>query len=288
MLSYIILTTNAITMSRIQHFIEHIATLLPSENKTTIQKELMEYWLSLSDETNVKEKKTCMAMIKSGAKKGQACGKTCDEKFCKTHAKTEEKEDEKKDAVVLCKTIMKTGARKGQECGKVCKESQSCPSHTKTFVPKGEVVSESVSEATEPAKPAVSKCSTTITSGKRKGEVCGKPCVSENACTVHTKSKESKEKKETATKNVCGVMLKDKNQICGKPCDANKESCNEHDVIRIKKHGALHIIKGTNVIFDIETESAVGHLDEDGKPVYRKNDEVQTVCARYNISFVKK
>jgi hypothetical protein len=287
-------------MSRIQHFIQHVATLLPTEHKESIQKELMEYWLSLSDESKeVKEKKTCAAIIKSGAKKGQTCGKTCDEKFCKTHAKTEKEQNEKgqdekengeKDAVVLCKTIMKTGPRKGKECGKSCKEKQvSCTAHTKTFVPKGEVASESVSEETETAKPAVSKCSTTITSGKRKGELCGKPCVSENACTVHAKSKETKEKKETATKNVCGVMLKDKNQICGKPCDANKESCNEHDVIRIKKHGALHIIKGTNVIFDIDTESAIGHLDEDGKtPIYRKNDEVQAACVRYSISFVKK
>jgi hypothetical protein len=264
---------------RVSLFLNHIISLLKPDNEDHLRSELERLWHSFPE-----DEEKCSYLMKSGKKKGMPCGKV----NCSTHKKEHnEKEENKQKEVKHCPFTLKTGARKGQACDKTCADKEFCQTHSKMMTiqeQKEKKETDSVKEVKEK-----STCSSVIASGKRKGEICGKPCT-ENRCKTHAKDKKEKEvtsKKTEPKPKRCTALRKSDNKICGNPCEEGKESCSTHDIIRIKKHGSLHIIKDTNVLFDMSSESAIGYLD-DGKAVYKQNDEVRSICDRYAILFLSK
>ena len=179
-----------------------------------------------------------------------------------------------------CQYIIQKGKRKGEACGKPCK-SKFCNTHAKSDKP-------------------VSVCKVIIKSGKRKGESCDKKCVAEkDVCLLHSKEKKEKvvekvvekeqpKEKKTKEKKMCCTELKhgsNKGQACNKSCQKGTDACADHQPIKIKRIGEHFIIKGTNVLFDMDNETAWGFIDSEQKINRGKNNEVERVCEQYNITF---
>ena len=68
--------------------------------------------------------KSCIALLKSGKRKGEMCGKPCIDKFCNRHNKIK-KISENIKIVPTCIAIIKSGKRKGLICG--CKSKKNTP-----------------------------------------------------------------------------------------------------------------------------------------------------------------
>ena len=66
--------------------------------------------------------KSCIALLKSGKRKGEMCGKPCIDKFCNRHNKIK-KISENIKIVPTCIAIIKSGKRKGLVCG--CKSKKN-------------------------------------------------------------------------------------------------------------------------------------------------------------------
>jgi hypothetical protein len=87
---------------------------------------------------------------------------------------------------------------------------------------------------------------------------------------------------------MCCTELKhgsNKGQACNKSCQKGTDACADHQPIKIKRIGEHFIIKGTNVLFDMDNETAWGFIDSEQKINRGKNNEVERVCEQYNITF---
>jgi len=72
--------------------------------------------------------KLCVAILKSGKRKGEQCNKSCMLKLCSMHLSKKNKLSINDGPT--CKTIIKSGKRKGQICSCKCKkDSEFCGRH---------------------------------------------------------------------------------------------------------------------------------------------------------------
>ena len=82
--------------------------------------------------SRVSKNNECMAIIKSGKRKGDYCAKPCFDKLCNMHNRTS-----KSINGVTCMAVIKSGPRKGQTCGCTCRTTESktlklCKRHFKS------------------------------------------------------------------------------------------------------------------------------------------------------------
>ena len=54
--------------------------------------------------------------------------------------------------------------------------------------------------------------------------------------------------------------------------------------LRIKRDGENYLIKGTNVMFDMTTQTIIGYK-KDGSYILEENDETKEACASYKLKF---
>jgi hypothetical protein len=265
-----------LTMSRVQQFMKLINDQFLESSKL---QELESIWNGL-------EQSSCEFILTAGKRKGEVCG-TLD---CLVHVKKQ-----------TCVYIMKLGTRKGSTCDKVCKEGELCDSHKKTkrddkekteekkekdekkekMEEKKENPEEKSTEKPLKKEEEKMECKMILKSGSNKGKPCGKKTTG-NYCSMHDKTEKKPEKKSD---KMCQVELEN-GMPCGSPCEASKSSCEKHGTIRIKKFGTHFIIKGTTVLFDMETKNAIGYV-KDGTCVFEENREVKEACATYHIEFQK-
>ena len=287
---YDFLTRGTTIMSRIQLFMKLINDQFLESSKL---QELETIWNGL-------EQTSCVFILTAGKRKGEECGAI----DCLVHLKKQ-----------TCVYIMKLGARKGLACDKVCKEGELCDSHKKTKrddkkeekeekkeaihkdVDEKEVESSAVKEVESSAvkekevessavkaEDEKKECKMILKSGSNKGKACGKKTTG-TYCLMHDKKEkvEKSEKSEKTCQKTCKVELENGNP-CGSPCEGTKTSCEKHGTIRIKKFGSHFIIKGTSVLFDMETKNAIGYI-KDGTCIFEENREVKEACATYHIEF---
>jgi len=253
-------------MSRIEAFLTLINEKYFQSSKSL---ELQELWKSTEE-----EKIVCDFIMTQGKRKGEACGK----EHCLLHVKK-----------VECNFIMKSGLRKGQPCEKACKTHPTlCETHkknesktdaksdTKTESKTNETNSEEQSETDKKEDKKEETCKMVLKTGVNKGKTCGKKSVG-MYCTIHDKKEVKKEK-------TCNVEISNTGEPCGKACESGKETCSIHETIRVKKFGNYYIIKDTNVLFNLETKSAIGYVN-DGDCVFKQNEHVKQVCERFHIEF---
>jgi hypothetical protein len=268
-------------MSRVQLFMKLINDQFLESSKL---QELEAIWNGL-------EQTSCVFILTAGKRKGEECGAI----DCLVHVKKQ-----------TCVYIMKLGARKGLTCDKVCKEGELCDSHKKTKrddkkddkkeekkeVDEKEVESTSVKEKEVDEKEVEStsvkaedekkECKMILKSGSNKGKACGKKTTG-TYFLMHDKKDDKKEKSEKTCQKTCKVELENGNP-CGSPCEGTKTTCEKHGIIRVKKFGSHFIIKGTSVLFDMETKNAIGYI-KDGTCIFEENREVREACATYHIEF---
>jgi len=78
--------------------------------------------------TKVLKFKSCIALLKSGKRKGEMCGKSCVSEFCNRHNKTNTNQNV--NVGPICTAIIKNGKRKGLACGcKAKKNTYFCGRH---------------------------------------------------------------------------------------------------------------------------------------------------------------
>jgi hypothetical protein len=241
--------------SLIDVFIDAIdARFFSNDSKKEVLKQLWEE--SKTENTN---SMTCQSILQKGKRKGEACGKPCKSKFCPTHSK--------ETKVALCKVLIKSGARKGQACDKKCvEEKDACLLHSK-----------------EPKEPKEKKSKEKEPKEKEPKEKEPKEQKKTEQLNEEKKPKEPKEKVK-----MCGTELKygpNAGQACNKSCQKGTDACSEHQPIKIKRIGEHYIIKGTNVLFNMDNETAWGFIDSEKKIIRGKNEEVSRVCEQYNITF---
>lgn len=77
----------------------------------------------------------------------------------------------------------------------------------------------------------IKKCKAILKSGKRKGELCAKPCIYDY-CKMHKKTNSKKLKTiQIDNKNICKTILKSgtrKGKLCGCKCKKNSNYCGRH------------------------------------------------------------
>lgn len=263
---------------RMMKFITEVNKIYFNEDQENMNK-LLQLLDSMEEES-----KTCVVCMKSGAKKGQPCGKpTVSNNMCGTHLKSYEKEDKKE-----------TDENKTKKSKKEDKENSENDEK------------ENISEHT---------CTMVLKSGKNKGNACGKKCDSTMLCALHSKSKEKVKKeekddekkenedqgqdKEDTENKICKGTLKngmacskkvsegDMCKIHMKEKEKEKEPVvDEKDklTLRIKRDGENYLIKGTNVMFDMTTQTIIGYK-KDGSYILEENDETKEACASYKLKF---
>jgi hypothetical protein len=251
-------------MDRVDFFIKSINDRFFSENSQLDA--LKKLW---KDAETVQ---VCTIVIQKGKRKGEACGKPCkNNSQCVIHLKTAS--IEKKETVVETKEEKVVEKKEEKAVEKVVEKKEE--KAVEKVVEKKE--EKAVKKST---KTKEEKCTFTMTSGKNSGKMCGKSCK-ESFCTIHSDKTEKMEK----IMNRCKIELKygsNKGQPCNKEC--KKETCDLHTPIKVKRMGEHFLIKGTNVLFHIDTETAWGYLD--GQTIHRsQNEEVRRVCEENNILF---
>lgn len=264
-------------------FIDAIdARFFPDNSQKDVLKQLWEQSKSKTDSN------TCQSILQKGTRKGEVCGKSCKTKFCNTHSKTSEE-----SSILNCKVLIKSGKRKGQACDKKCvKDNETCLLHSKetttTEIKNTTTTSEKKSDTNVPKKkentnvPEKTMTTTEKTSDTKVPKKKSDTKVPEKKSDTNVPEKKTKEKK------MCCIELKygpNKGQACNKSCSKGSDACPDHQPIKIKRIGEHYIIKGTNVLYNIDKETAWGHIDKDQKINRFKNDEVARVCEQYNIMF---
>jgi hypothetical protein len=288
-------------------FIDAIdARFFSNDSKIEVLKQLWEE--SKTENTN---SMTCQSILQKGKRKGEACGKPCKSKFCPTHSK-----ETKESKVILCKVLIKSGARKGQACDKKCvdekeacllhskesKEKESKEKEPKENEPKEKEPKEKEPKEKEPkekeSKENESKEKKPKEKESKEKESMEKELMEKKEVSKEKKPKkteqlsEEKQKKEKKPKQekvkMCGTELKygpNKGQACNNSCQKGTDACGDHQPIKIKRIGEHYIIKGTNVLFNMDNETAWGFIDSEKKIIRGKNEEVSRVCEQYNITF---
>ena len=294
-------------MSRIEAFLNMINEKFCNSSNL---EELQELWKSTEEEKTIcefiftsgkqKDKKCgkenclthiktelCKFIMKSGLRKGQVCDKNCKSHptLCELHKKFEvknkEKDEDKAKDEKDKETDQKDDAKesKDEKANNKVKDEKEKDEKVKDEKVKDEKEDKVKDKAKE-------TCKMILKTGVNKGKECGKK-TNGMYCSIHDK-KEDKEKidKEKKSKKKCHVETKQNGEdsICGRDCEPGKETCSQHETIRVKKFGNRYIIKGTNVLFDIETKNVIGYVKDD-ECIFKKNDEVQQVCEQYHIEY---
>jgi hypothetical protein len=277
----------------IEVFIDAIDTrFFPTDSKKDVLKQI---WQEFNTENT--KSVTCQSVLQKGKRKGEVCGKPCKLKFCNTHSK-----DTKDTIVSLCKVLIKSGKRKGQACDKKCvEEKEVCLLHSKEpkekepkeKEPKEKEPKEKEPKEKEPKEKEPKEKEPKEKEPKEKEPKEKEPKEKEpkekKPKEKEPKEKEPKEKKSKSDKvKICGTELKygpNKGQACNKSCQKGTDACGDHQPIKIKRIGEHYIIKGTNVLFNMDNETAWGYIDKEQKINRFKNDEVTRVCEQYNIMF---
>ena len=190
-----------------------------------------------------------------------------------------------------CTYVFTRGEHKNSVCGKPCHEL-ACTAHVKQLekVVKEKVAKEKVAKEKVAKEKVVPKtCISLLTSGKNKGKPCGKKCIGDaETCSSH--DKKPLVKKNDKTSNKCPIIVKHgvhAGTRCCNPLENGSDSCSLHQTIRIRRSGSYFIVKNTNVLFDYDTQTIIGYKKEDAY-IMEENEEVRTVCTRYDLEFIKK